>query len=130
MDEVVEQVAILSPSETPGLDPERLAELYTRLGARDGENMVCRAMEELACRLGQADRFYEEGDLAQMRKCTRALGAIAGEIGMTGLSRIAIDVVQCIDDGDAVALAATLARLARIGEGSLYAVWDLQDLSV
>lgn len=130
MDEVVEQVAILSPSETPGLDPERLAGLYARFGARDGENMVCRAMEELACRLGQADRLYEAGDLVQMRKCARALGAIAEEIGMTGLCRIASDVVQCIDDGDAVALAATLARMDRIGEGSLYAVWDLQDLSV
>ncbi|MCR8549023.1 hypothetical protein M4578_14385 [Salipiger sp. P9] len=130
MDEVVEQVATLCPTEKAGLDPERLHGLYARFGTQEGENLVCRAMEELAYRLGMADRLYEQADLAGMRKCTRALGAIAEQIGMSGLCRISADVVQCIDDGDAVALAATLARMARMGERSLYAVWDLQDLTV
>jgi len=126
----VEQVSVLSPVEKAGLDPERLEGLFARVGTRAGENMVCRAMEELAYRLGRADSHHESGEYAEMRKCTRALGAIAEQIGMSGLSRIAGDVVQCIDDGDPVALAATLARMARMGERSLYAIWDMQDLSV
>ncbi|MBU2963753.1 hypothetical protein KO516_23575 [Citreicella sp. C3M06] len=130
MGRVVEQVAVLSPSEKAGLNPERLEGLYQRLGAQEGEDVLCRAMEELAYRLGQADRFYETSDFAEMRKCTHTLGAIADQIGMSALTRISADVVQCIDDGDAVALAATLARMARVGERSLYAVWDLQDIPV
>lgn len=126
----MEQVSVLSPVEKAGLDPEHLEGLFARVGARAGENMVCRAMEELAYRLGCADRYHENGELAEMRKCTRALGAIAAQIGLSGLSRIAGHVVQCIDDGDPVALAATLARMARMGERSLYAIWDMQDLSV
>lgn len=121
---------MLAPREDVGLDPERLEGLYARLGPREGENAVCRAMEELAYRLGQADRLYEKSEFAEMRKCARALGAIAEQIGMIGLCRIAGDVVTCIDDGDAVALAATLARMARVGERSLYAIWDLQDIPV
>lgn len=127
---MVKQVAMLSPNEKPGLDPERLEGLYERLGAQEGEDMLCRAMEELAFRLGQADRLYDQADFNEMRDCTRALGAIADQIGMMALSRISNDVVQCIDDGDPVALAATLARMARVGERSLYAVWDLQDITV
>lgn len=127
---VVEQVAVLSPCEKAGLDPERLEQLFARLGPQEGENVVCRAMEELACRLGHADRLFTQGDWPEMRKCTRSLGRIAEQIGMCGLSRISHDVVQCIDDGDGVALSATLARMVRMGESSLYALWDLQDLSV
>lgn len=49
---------------------------------------------------------------------------------MTALARVAGDVTRAIDANDAVATAATLARLLRVGERSLTAVWDLQDLSI
>lgn len=56
--------------------------------------------------------------------------AIAEQIGMAGLARVAGDVTNAIDEGDAVATAATLCRMIRVGERSLTAIWDLQDLSV
>jgi hypothetical protein len=46
------------------------------------------------------------------------------------LAQVAVDVTRAIDDGDRTAQAATLSRLLRIGENSLTAIWDLQDLSV
>ncbi|MFZ5964156.1 hypothetical protein ACOXXX_14515 [Thalassococcus sp. BH17M4-6] len=121
---------MLQPSEGARLDADRLDSLYSQLGPQGAENVVCRAMEELAFRLAHIDRMYCRNDLAEMRKTTRGLIGIAEQIGMTGLARVARDVVGCIDDGDATALAATLARLARSGEGSLMAIWDLQDLSI
>jgi len=39
-------------------------------------------------------------------------------------------VILCIDRADRVALAATLARLLRIGERSLGEMWDIQDLRI
>ncbi|WP_198014606.1 hypothetical protein [Salipiger mucosus] len=126
----MDQVAVLLPDESAGLEPERLEALYARLGPKEGEDVVCRAMEELAFRLGQAQRFHDAGDDDGLIGCIRALGAIADQIGMCALRRVAEDVVQCARDGDPVALAATLARLARLGERSLYAIWDLQDVTV
>ena len=126
----MEQLAVLMPEEKAGLDADRLAALYARLGAVEGENVLCRAMEELAYRLGHIDRTHSIGDFDEMLKCTKALGAIADQIGMAAVNRIATDVMLCIQDGDPVALAATVSRLARMGERSLYAIWDLQDLSV
>ena len=55
---------------------------------------------------------------------------IAEQLGMTSLSIAAKNVTQTIDQGDEVAKAATLTRLFRIGEQSLMAVWDVQDMSL
>ena len=46
------------------------------------------------------------------------------------LARVAGDVIGCIDTADANAMNATFARLLRIGEQSLTAIWDLQDITI
>lgn len=56
--------------------------------------------------------------------------AIAEQIGMTALARVAGDVAQTVDAGDTVATGATLSRLIRVGEKSLTVIWDQQDLSL
>lgn len=126
----MEQIRRLSYREGVRLDQRRLEELYHRLGAAGAEEFVCRALEEIAVRLTYAEKLYRRGELAELRKCLRALTASAERIGMVALSRVAGDVRGCIDRGDAVATAATLSRLARTGEGSLSAIWDLQEFTI
>jgi hypothetical protein len=53
--------------------------------------------------------------------------AIADQIGMASLARVARDVSSCAVRVDAAALGATLARLERIADVSLMAIWDMQD---
>ncbi|VVT13797.1 conserved hypothetical protein [Roseovarius sp. EC-HK134] len=125
--ENVEQVTLLKQQEQVRLDAHRLAALYLQLGDRNAEDVVCRALEELAARLTHAERLYREGQMADLRKCVRSLIAIADQIGMLHLARVAGDVTGSIDAGDANALAATFARLLRIGEGSLCEIWDMAD---
>lgn len=127
---MVEQVVMLTQDERVRLDQDRLGELYAQMGEAGAEDVVCRAMEELAARLTHAARMYRQGQLADLRKSVRSMAAIADQIGMLMLARVARDVTACIDAGDANGLAATLARLMRIGERSLTAVWDMKDLSV
>ena len=126
----MEQVTLLKQNEVVGLDAARLEELYTQLGEADAENVVCRALEELAARLSHTERCYREIRVTDMRKSARSLIAIAEQIGMLKLAQVAGDVTRCIDESDRVGLAATLARLLRIGERSLSEIWDLQDLSI
>ncbi|MDX5402662.1 MAG: hypothetical protein LPK02_10775 [Rhodobacterales bacterium] len=128
--EMVEQVVMLMQDERVRLDHDRLGELYAQLGESGAEDVVCRAMEELAARLAQAARMYRQGQRGDLRKSARSIAAIADQIGMLMLARVARDVTTCIDLDDSVGLAATLARLLRIGERSLTAVWDLKDLSL
>ncbi|MGH1353963.1 MAG: hypothetical protein ACRBBS_02630 [Thalassovita sp.] len=128
--ETLTYLTYLKPDETVRLDASVLGELYLELGEAGAQNVVTRAMEDLTQRLTDADQMYRDGDFLDLRKTVRATVAVAEQIGMRSLARCAQDVVACIDAGDPVALAAVLARLMRIGERSLNAVWDLQGLSI
>ncbi|MFD3190762.1 hypothetical protein ACFMPD_10870 [Sedimentitalea sp. HM32M-2] len=123
-------VTTLVPAETVRLDRDQLNALYLQLGQSGAEDVVCRAIEELAVRLSHCERLWRQRDDPALRKCARSLIAIAEQIGMNTLARVANDVTITTDSGDTAATAATLFRLIRIGERSLTAVWDLQDLSV
>ncbi len=127
---VVEMVITLMQNETVRLDPDRLGNLYHQLGETGAEDVVCRAIEELAVRLSHCERLWRQQDRDGLRKTARSLIAISDQIGMATLARVAGDVTCAIDTGDSASVGATLFRLLRIGEQSLTAVWDLQDLSV
>lgn len=126
----MDDVTVLAQTEQVRLDPDRLGALYHQMGEANAEDVICRAVEELAVRMAHCEKHWRAGDWITLRKNTRSLVAIADQIGMTKLSRVAADVTDAIDSNDAVAAAATLARLLRVGERSLTAVWDLQDLSI
>lgn len=127
---VVADLLTLEQKESVRLDPERLGGLYRQLGEVAAEDMICRAIEELALRLTHCETLWRRQDSPGLRKAARSLIAIADQIGMTTLARVAADVTTAADANDAAALGATLFRLMRIGEKSLTAVWDLQEFSV
>lgn len=119
----------LRPEEPVRLDRARIETLHAALGPAQAEEIVCRAMEELAVRLALLERGYAARDVAALAKGARSLVAIAEQIGMAALARVAADVAACADRRDGPALAATLGRLLRLGDRSLTAVWDAADLS-
>ncbi len=127
---VVDKIITLEQKESVRLDPDRLSSLYHQLGDTNALDVLCRTVEELAVRLSNCERFWRQRDWAGLRKCARSLVAISDQVGMTALARVAGDVAHAVDAEDAVATGATLGRLIRVGERSLTAVWDQQDLSV
>lgn len=126
----VTNITQLRLSEHVKVDHDRLDALYSEMDHAAAEDMVCRAMEELALRMAQCDRLYRASDFEELRKSSRSLIAIADQIGMTVMARVARDVADCARLRDPVPLAATLARLMRTGEESLTAIWDLQDVTI
>ena len=123
-------MTLLKQHETVRLDSRRLEDLFLQLGEASAEDVVCRALEEVAARLSHTERCYREHRFDDMRKSARSLIAISEQIGMQLLADVARDVTRCVDLDDGIALAATLSRLLRIGEGSLSEIWDLQDLTI
>jgi hypothetical protein len=112
------------------MDPTQIEALCTDLGPYAAEDVVCRAMEELAQRLCHIQEQAVNGPREDLPKALRALSAIAEQIGLSGLSKVAYDVMHCIELKDQVAEAATLARLARTGERSLTELWELNEFSL
>lgn len=119
----------LRPLEKVCLDNIRLQELHDRLGSIGAENTIDRAMEELAVRLAKIVRLYDAGKFVDVRGVARGIVTISDQVGMLVLANVARDVADLTMGDDSTALAATMARLLRIGEKSLMAVWAMQDLS-
>ena len=125
----MESVTVLTQTEAAWVDRERLAGLYAQLGREQSEQVVCRAIEELAVRLTHAENLFRLGHRDELLASGRGIIAISDQIGLTGLGLVAGHMVTCLRQHDDIALAAVLARLLRVGELSLNAVWEMQDFS-
>jgi len=119
-------LAILKHEEGVRLDPDPLAALYAALGERGAEQVLCRAMEDIGARLTDMLKQADERQDLALARSARQLAKIAGQIGMATMARVAVDVVVATEAGDLTAQAAILTRLARIGERSQLAIWDLR----
>ena len=127
---MVSLLAVLRHEEGVRLNPDPLVALYSELGESGAERVICRAMEELAARLSDMMRHADEGGSDALVRSARLLGKVADQIGMATLAQVAMDVVRTTEAGDLTSQAATLARLVRIGDRSLTAVWDLHDMTI
>lgn len=120
----------LQYQEPVRLDRSQLEVLYQSLGPLGADRVVAHALEELGQTLALASQHYRAGEIERLRGAVKNLIALAQQVGMTLLARVARDVLELSRTFDSAAFGATMARLERIGEGSLVAVWDLQDLSL
>ena len=127
---MVAHVSILHPHDTAHFDEDTLNELSRDLGPSVAENILCRALEDMALRFSQIRSEYADGNEPALRKSVRSLIPIAEQVGLPALCTIAQDVITCIDRGEGVALAATLCRLLRSGELAIACADIGIDLSV
>ncbi len=123
-------LAVLRHEEGVRLDPDPLVALYSDLGQSGAERVICRAMEEMAARLTDILRHADEGHNDALVRGARLLGKVADQIGLASLARVTADVIRTTEVGDETGQAATLARLVRIGDRSLTAVWDLRGMTI
>ena len=124
----VEFVTALKQHEVVRIDNARLDDLFSQLGQNAAEDVVCRALEEMAARLTYIEKSYRLGEWNELCKNARGLGAVADQLGIALLAQVARNLKNCTETGDPVATAATLARLLRVGEVSLTEIWDKQKI--
>ena len=97
----------LIPKEHAGLDCGRLEQILLTHGERGAERFLGRTLEDVAVRLSRVERSWHRGEVNAVRRTARALSEAAGQIGLTTLSRVALDVSQVALRNDPAALAAT-----------------------
>lgn len=117
----------LTPSERVTLDRDQLEVLFRQLGPVGADKVVNHALEELAALLARLPVEYRDSDMEALRSGAKALAAVAQQVGMTKLARVARDAMELTGAGNAHALGAVMARLERVGDRSLMAVWDIAD---
>ena len=122
-------VTELPLGEPAGFNPGQLELLCDRLGEQRAEAEVAYALDRLATLLVQIAPLKQTGDHRALETLLAALVRDARMIGMATLAQAGRHVLDCLESGDTVALAATLARLERVGDRSIHAIWDLEDVS-
>ncbi len=127
---IVNAIVQLTLDEKVRLDRDQLEALFVQLGPAGADKLVNHALEELAVALARVEKNHRAGRVADVRQGVKGMMDIARQIGMTTLARVARDVLELSDSTDGAAYCAAVARLGRIGESSLMAVWDLQDVPV
>jgi len=124
------QVATISFADKVRVDTARLNAICDQMGRQKGEDAICVAMEDLAALLHSATQAWKQCDMDALEPTARQVSGIADRIGLVTLAAAAGDVSALCASHDDAALAATMARMTRLGEGSLIAIWEAQELSV
>jgi hypothetical protein len=115
----MENVVALRPNDRVRQDAEPIASIYRSLGTASGEQVVARALGELALTmagLATQVRAHQMGDVARQLRRLQQMGE---HLGMVSLADVTADVRYCLDVGDVTAFSAVWARLLRIAERSL-----------
>ena len=123
-------VTALRPKERVRLDAEPIAAIYRNLGTSSAEQVVSRALGELALTLAGLVEQVRQRELGDLGRGLRRLQRMADHLGMISLGLVAAETRICMDRSDATAFAAVWARLIRVAEASLSPDKELLDQSL
>ncbi len=124
------KLAVLRHEEGICVDAERLVEIYCGRAKREAEEVLQRGIEDLASRVTEVQRHYDEGERQSLVRSARLAARMAEKLGMTSFTTVTRDLIAATEAADGPAQAATLARLLRIVDRSVTAIWDLRDMTM
>lgn len=118
------KITALAVSEPVRVDSRRVGDIVTELGETAAQNVIGLALEQLAAALTAADTAIRDADMAEAARQCDLLARLAWQVGLLSLAGVAMDMGGCAERRDPVALGAIHARLIRVGNRSLTAIWD------
>lgn len=121
----VSSVTVLRCPDQLDLDPEPILTFAQSHSPDEVEEMICRALEDIAVRLDRLQAARAAGAFEHMCNPARRIAVIAGGLGMRDVVHAAHHVGGAAESGSAVAVSATLARLERNFDASIGAVWSV-----
>lgn len=124
------EVVTFRPRDHVRQDSGPIVLMYRNMGTAAAEQVVTRALTELALAMTGLAAQVRGGELADMDRQLRRLHRMADQLGMISLAQVAQDVRACLDRADRIAFAAVWARLLRVAERSLASDRGLADQSV
>jgi hypothetical protein len=114
----MENVFVLQPKDKIRHDAEPISTIYRNLDTASADQVVTRALGELALTMaGLADQVRAH-DLTDVQRQVRRLQRMAENLGMLSFSSVCGDVRACLEEGNVTAFGAVWARLLRVAERS------------
>jgi hypothetical protein len=88
---------------------------------------VIHLADSMAQALGEAETNFLNNRFDRLVSTVQKIATLAEMCGFISVRTVAGDVSDAVERNDAVAVSAIVHRLLRIGEKSLYAIWDLPE---
>ena len=114
-----DNVFVLRPNDRVRQDAEPIATIYRNLGAASAEQVVTRALTELALTMAGLASQVRARELSDVDRQLRRLQRMSENLGMVSLGIIAGNVRDCLARNDVTSFSAVWARLLRVAERSL-----------
>lgn len=127
---LADNVVRLRTVERVRQDADPIATIYRNLGTASAEQVVTRALGELALTMAGLANQVRTQEMADLARQLRRLQRMSEGLGMVSLGLVAGDARTCLERADSTAFAAVWARLIRIAERSLSSDKDLLDQSL
>ena len=118
-------VTMMERKECVEIDRAQLFQQFNLQADRDRHDLIFDVVEDIARILGRAETQYLKTDYDNLRDSLDSVVTLSQKFGFGHLSRVAQDVKFCVDGNDLVAVSSTFQRLLRVGEQSLFAIWDM-----
>lgn len=109
----------LRPKDRIRQDSEPIALMYRSMGTKAAEEVVTRALAELALTMAGLANQVRGKEMKDLARRLRRLQRMSEQLGMVSLGLVAGDVRFCLEGGDVTAFSAVWARLLRVAESSL-----------
>ena len=118
-------VTMMERKECVEIDQVQLFQQFNLQADRGRHDLIFDVVEDIARILARAETQYLKTDYDNLRDSLDSIVTLPQKFGFGHLSRVAQDVKFCVDCNDLVALSSTFQRLLRVGEQSLFAIWDM-----
>ena len=118
-------VTMMERKECVEIDQAQLFQQFNLEADRDRHDLIFDVVEDIAKILGRAEAQYLKMDYNDLCESLDNIITLGRKFGFGRLSRVAQDVQACVDANHFVAVSSTFQRLLRVGEQSLFAIWDM-----
>ena len=109
------------------LDYEPVEHIFASKGEHEAEEMVCRVLEDIAYKLDALQCAKAAHSFDGIMKPARRIVTVGAQIGLTDVIEAAAHVTRCAEQGDGVALSATVARLERAFDVAVTQIWRYRE---
>ena len=118
-------VTMMERKESVEIDQAQFLEQFNLQADRDRHDLIFDVVEDIAQILGRAEAQYMKSNYDELRDSLNKITNLGRQFGFGHLSRVAQDVMICVGANDFVSVSSTFQRLLRVGEQSLFAIWDM-----
>lgn len=118
-------VTMMERKESVEIDQAQFLEQFNLQADRDRHDLIFDVVEDIAQILGRAEAQYMKSNHDELRDSLNKITNLGRQFGFGNLSRVAQDVMIYVDANDFVSVSSTFQRLLRVGEQSLFAIWDM-----